>query len=129
MRLALLSTAKIGLARDDAFAIPALLAAGFQPESVPWDRVRGDWDALLVRSTWDYTEREDEFRAWLDRLEASGARLFNPAPLLRWNLDKRYLLELQAHGVPVIPTLYLPRHAAVDLHEALISSGWTRFVV
>lgn len=69
-------------------------------EEQPWAL----YDALVLRSPWDYPARLPDFRGWLDRLEESGARLLNPPPLVRWNLDKRYLEDLR--GITVIPTVY-----------------------
>jgi hypothetical protein len=66
---------------------------------VPW----GEYDLVVVRSAWDYVEHLDMFRAWLDRVDALGT-LHNPALVIAWNLDKRYLHDLAAAGVPVIPT-------------------------
>jgi glutathione synthase/RimK-type ligase-like ATP-grasp enzyme len=65
-----------------------------------------DWEAfdlVVVRSTWDYAERRDRFLRWAERLP----RVLNPVPVLRWNTDKRYLGELTAAGVPVVPTAFL----------------------
>ncbi len=67
--------------------------------SVAWD----GYDLVVIRSTWDYVERLAEFRAWLAQVHALGS-LRNPGPLVEWNLDKRYLLDLAAEGVPTIPT-------------------------
>ena len=67
--------------------------------AVAWE----DYDLVVIRSTWDYLDRIDEFRAWLDRLERLDT-LHNPAPVVTWNLDKRYLLDLADAGVPVIAT-------------------------
>lgn len=84
---------------DDA-ALPGLLGASF----AVWDDPEVDWsryDRVVVRSTWDYQGRREEFLAWADRL---GDRLVNPPDVLRWNTDKRYLVELAAAGLPVVPT-------------------------
>ena len=58
----------------------------------------------MVRSTWDYTGRLEEFRAWTDSV---GERLRNPAELLRWNSDKRYLADLGLAGIPSVPTRFV----------------------
>jgi glutathione synthase/RimK-type ligase-like ATP-grasp enzyme len=68
-------------------------------DEVEWER----YDLVVIRSPWDYIERLEEFRQWLDRMDRLGT-LHNPAALVRWNLDKRYLLELGLRGVPIIPT-------------------------
>jgi hypothetical protein len=70
--------------------------------SVAWDA----YDLIVIRSPWDYVERFEEFLAWLLRLDPLGT-LRNPAGLVAWNLDKRYLAELAAGGVPVIPTRFV----------------------
>jgi glutathione synthase/RimK-type ligase-like ATP-grasp enzyme len=69
-----------------------------------WDDPAVDWssfDAVVVRSTWDYQERRDEFLAWARGI---GDRLVNPPAILEWNTDKRYLRELADAGLPVVPT-------------------------
>ncbi len=66
---------------------------------VPWDR----YDLVVIRSTWDYVPRQHEYRRWLSSMESLGT-LRNPPSLVAWNLDKRYLLDLERAGVAVIPT-------------------------
>jgi glutathione synthase/RimK-type ligase-like ATP-grasp enzyme len=70
----------------------------FDP-TVPWS----EYDLVVIRSPWDYVERLVEFREWLRAVDVHGI-LRNPASIVEWNLDKRYLLELHAEGLPVIPT-------------------------
>ncbi len=76
---------------------------------VAWDDRAFDWttvDAAVIRSTWDSTERLEEFLAWADRVDAC-TRLVNGAGLVRWNADKRYLADLAADGVPIAPTEFV----------------------
>ncbi len=66
-----------------------------------------DWEAfelVVVRSTWDYSRRRDEFVTWCARV---GDRLRNPPEVIRWNTDKRYLTDLAQAGLPVVPTSFL----------------------
>ena len=80
----------------------------------PWAEVAWDDDAIewgefslvVVRSTWDYYQRRDEFVAWIDRVSAVTS-LANPPDLLRWNIDKHYLLEAAAQGLPIVPTTFI----------------------
>jgi len=84
----------------------ALAAAGVTAELVGWDDPRADWDApipTVLRSPWNYPLAPDAFFAWLDRASAA-APLLNPPDVVRGNVRKRYLLELAARGVPVVPT-------------------------
>jgi glutathione synthase/RimK-type ligase-like ATP-grasp enzyme len=116
---------------DDRVALPALLAKGFSPEPVAWD-AEVDWgrfDRIVVRSTWDYFQRIDAFRAWLTRLEQQGAPVLNPVSTLRWNSDKRYLQQLAARGLPVIDTAWIARGETVELEALLSARGWEEAVV
>ncbi|MDI2125594.1 ATP-grasp domain-containing protein [Yinghuangia seranimata] len=105
------ATDGFGQAHDEE--LPVLVAAlrdhGYDAEAVAWDDPAYAWpgvDAVLIRSTWEYTERLSEFRAWLD-VAAATTVLHNPAAVVRWNTDKTYLAQLEAHGVPIVPTGYL----------------------
>ncbi|MFD6974804.1 RimK family alpha-L-glutamate ligase [Streptomyces sp. NPDC059979] len=94
---------------DLPLILGALRAAGLSAEAVAWDagpHACERFDLAVIRSTWDYAGRLDEFLAWADAT-ARVTRLWNPAPLVRWNSDKRYLLELAERGVPVVPTRFV----------------------
>jgi hypothetical protein len=87
--------------------LPLLLSAaearGTTAEIVVWDDPSVDWsayDAVVVRSCWDYTTRRDEFLAWARSVPC----LHNDAAVLAWNTDKTYLRQLEAAGVPIIET-------------------------
>ncbi|MGW2210374.1 ATP-grasp domain-containing protein [Streptomyces sp. NPDC001781] len=110
---------------DLAGLVAELRAAGADAEARFWDDPDADWagyDLVLIRSTWDYTWRPAEFLAWVDRVDAA-TRLLNPAAVVHWNADKRYLGQLASAGVPTVPTRYLPPGAEPDLpsgHEYVI---------
>jgi glutathione synthase/RimK-type ligase-like ATP-grasp enzyme len=102
---------------DEAPLAAALAAGGFAAALVAWDDPAADWDApipTILRSTWNYPLAIDAFTAWLDRVAAS-APLFNPPDIVRGNLRKRYLRELAARGVPVVPTTLVERGHTCDL--------------
>jgi len=105
------------LDEDQPLLLAALARQGIATEVLAWDDPSARWerfDLVVVRSTWDYPERHDEFVTWAD-LVRTQTLLANPAPVLRWNTDKRYLAELQAAGVPVVPTTFLVPSDPVDL--------------
>ncbi|MEU5095011.1 hypothetical protein [Streptomyces sp. NPDC020996] len=111
--------------RDLPGLVGALRAAGAAADAVFWDDASVDWaayDLAVIRSTWDYSWRAAEFTAWADRC-AKATRLANPADVVRWNTDKRYLGDLAAAGVPVVPTRYLApgdAPALPDGHEYVV---------
>lgn len=109
-RLALV-TAIASAGQDDDLSplLAACLARGLCAEIRAWDDPSVAWaryDAVLLRSPWDYSARYGEFLAWCERVDAAS-RLLNPWPVLRWNSDKRYLGDLAARGVPVVPTAFV----------------------
>ncbi|GAA1582842.1 hypothetical protein GCM10009828_003650 [Actinoplanes couchii] len=94
---------------DEPFALPALRDAGVDVDVVIWDDPDVRWesyDRVVLRSAWDYPEHLDRFVPWLDRV-AAVTDLCNPAPMVRWNLDKHYLAELDEAGIPIPPTTFL----------------------
>lgn len=116
---------------DDEALIAALEARGCEVKQVPWDDAAHAWerdDLCLLRSTWDYSERYWEFRRWLQEVN-ERTLLLNPLGLVRWNLDKRYLLEMRAKGVAVAETRLLePKDRgscdAAALDAYLEERGW-----
>jgi glutathione synthase/RimK-type ligase-like ATP-grasp enzyme len=95
-------------------------AAGLRADIVAWDDPTVSWrrfDAVLLRSTWDYTQRLPAFLAWCERIAHEGT-LLNPLDVVRWNTDKHYLGELAARGVPVIPSHYIEPRGDGDAFPA-----------
>lgn len=98
-----------GWVTDDELAQEPLRALGWEVTTLPWNRPGVDWsrfEAVVIRSTWDYHKRLDEFLATLETIGRSGARLANPLDLVRWNVRKTYLRDLEDRGLPVVPTLW-----------------------
>jgi glutathione synthase/RimK-type ligase-like ATP-grasp enzyme len=120
------------LAPDDLLLAIALEGAGIRPQAVVWSDRSVDWrtfDAVVIRSCWDYHRRHGEFMAWLDVLDAAGRRVWNATSIVRWNSDKRYLLDLAGRGVATVPTRVVARGSSVPVADVAHAEGWTRFVV
>ncbi|NKY41236.1 hypothetical protein [Cellulomonas septica] len=94
---------------DDQPLREALLARGVATDVVVWDDPTVDWSTyshVLIRSTWDYTERPRLFTEWTRRVGRSSV-LLNPADVVVWNIDKTYLRDLEQRGLPIVPTIWL----------------------
>ncbi|MFJ6167462.1 RimK family alpha-L-glutamate ligase [Micromonospora orduensis] len=106
-RVALVTCTELtALDPDDRLVLAPLAARGVTVEAPVWDDPDVDWssyDLVVLRSPWDYALRRDEFVAWAATVPA----LVNPADVVRWNTDKRYLAELTAAGVPTVPTSWV----------------------
>lgn len=100
---------------------PALLAAlrraGLEPSVQVWDDPGVDWSAyavVLIRSTWDYPLRRRHFADWFESCPLTA----NPARVLAWNIDKRYVLDLLQAGVPTVPTIIVAPEEPLTIPEA-----------
>lgn len=91
---------------DDAGLIAALGKRGLHARWLSWDDAATlEADLVILRATWDYAERLDEFLGWTERVR----NLLNPPEVVRWNSDKRYLADLADAGVPIVPSrLFAP---------------------
>ena len=120
------------LTDDDRPLVDALKALGIDAGPLRWDDSAAqvaDFDALVLRSTWDYHLRVSEFEEWLTRVETAGVPLWNPAPLVRWNMHKGYLRELGDAGVLIPRTRWLTGANAMPLREVMDSEGWSEAIV
>ena len=105
---------------------------GLRVLAVCWDDPGVDWrsfDAVVIRSCWDYHVRPGEFVAWLEKLAAQGCTVWNPVPLMLWNRDKTYLRELRARGVDTVPTVFLDAGSPADLGELMARLAADELVV
>ncbi|MCC6276625.1 MAG: hypothetical protein IT289_01775 [Oligoflexia bacterium] len=98
------------LTDDDRLAASALERLGHKVMPLVWDDPKeieliGEQDLNVVRSTWDYVEKLEQFKLFINHEDQVG--LQNERRLLQWNLNKTYLRELQSRGVRIIPTLWL----------------------
>ena len=109
----------------------ARLGAEVAPRAwnLPEQQIVG-FDLVVLRSNWDYHFEPERFRQWLGALDdAMGDRVWNPPALVRWNLDKRYLFDLERAGVPVVPTAVLPAGEEARLGALVADRGWRDVVV
>ncbi len=116
---------------DQAPLEAAFAAARIDAELLAWDDPSVDWDLpipTLLRSTWNYALDVAGFLSWVDRV-AEAAPLWNPREVVHANVHKRYLLELAARGVGVVPTTLVERGTTCDLAEIANRYGTTRLVI
>ena len=115
---------------ESQLLVAALAARGVRSELAVWDAPR-DWSQtplVVLRTPWDYHQRPEEFLAAVRRI-ASVTTLVNPADLVAWNHHKRYLAELAAAGVPVVPLSMVARGAAASVRESALTAFGAEVVV
>ncbi len=117
------------LVADDRLVLGPLLERGLRATPVVWSESAPDpaaLDLVVIRSTWDYHHRRDAFLRWAENL-GRRTRVLNDPATLRWNSDKRYLADLAARGLPVVPTVW---GREVDSATATLAEHhWTRAVL
>ncbi len=109
-KIALVTAIPALLLDDDLPPLEAALRkAGLETQILAWDDPTVSWsrfDAVLLRSPWDYVDRLPEFLAWCERVSALTT-LLNPLAVVRANTDKHYLADLEKAGVPVVPSRFI----------------------
>ncbi|WP_345292440.1 hypothetical protein [Kangiella marina] len=113
--------------KDDLPFFRALEANGIEYQILPWDSDT-DWhqfDACLLRTTWDYQDRFEEFMGWVDRV-STQTQLINPTAIIRWNSHKRYLQELQHAGITIAPSEWLLKGKLYNIEKLMQQHGWKK---
>ncbi len=120
------------LTADDRLVIPYLAEKNIQVQPAVWTDESVDWqqfDAIIIRSCWDYHLKYDAFLNWIDQMEAANISLWNSAKLLRWNANKIYLQDLKSCGIPIVPTMWLENLNTINLREVMSDAGWPKAVL
>jgi glutathione synthase/RimK-type ligase-like ATP-grasp enzyme len=120
------------LSDDDRILLDLLKEEGLEVEVLSWDNDHVVWEQfsqVVIRSTWDYHSRIDEYKAWIARLEQKGVYLWNPPEIVKWNIDKRYLLELKDKGISIIPTALIEQGQKHDLPSILEQNDWQEVII
>jgi glutathione synthase/RimK-type ligase-like ATP-grasp enzyme len=130
-RVALITYSGVpALTTDDRLLRDALVARGAQVEARPWD-ARADWSSyhrIVLRSCWNFHHRPKEFLLWVNEVRENHDGLLRNSPaLVQWSVDKRYLMDLDAHGIAIVPTIWVTAaegEAAPNLDALLAAQGW-----
>lgn len=126
------SEALANLYEDDHLLVAALEDIGIASVPTVWSDASIDWtsyDALIMRSPWDYFERAAEFRIWLDARIAERVLMCNSREVLDWNFDKGYLQDLARAGVAIVPTICIAKNEKADIAALARERGWNDIVV
>ena len=116
---------------DEDLLLDALAAAGVQARMAAWNDPAEAWTdpiPTVIRSTWDYIHDADGFLEWVRRVNRT-APLWNGPRAVAANVHKRYLVELEARGIPVIPTALVTRDDTDDVAGIRTARGWGDIVI
>jgi glutathione synthase/RimK-type ligase-like ATP-grasp enzyme len=115
----------------DRQAIEPLARRGWQVEEIPW-RDEADWNAfemVVIRSPWDYQQDSRAFLDVLAKIDSSRAILQNSLSIVRWNIHKSYLRDLELRGVLIVPTLWGTHLTPQSLEQAFTHFGSDQLVI
>ena len=96
-----------GWSIDADLAFAPLAELGWQCEWLPWRRADvawADYTAVYIAAPWDYPADPGAFLQVLADIDASPAVLVNDLSLVRWNLSKTYLRDLEERGALIVPS-------------------------
>ncbi len=135
MNIAILTCAEMpSMLPYDQKVISLLNDKGVNTKVSIWDKlldtepdILNEFDLILFRTIWDYYKKVDKFNKLLDYLETSGVKVLNPIDIVRWNMDKKYLLELQNEGFDIIPTIF--DFGDGNSFEKALSKGWKKMIL
>lgn len=122
----------LSLSPSDQLLVAPLVQRGIHPVAVPWDDPDVDWqqfEAVILRSCWDYHHRPDEFRQWVTKLNTLNIPLHNPPQTVLWNMEKTYLRGLAEYGIRTIPTVWISQNEKPRLAELLASRNLHKAVL
>lgn len=97
-----------------------------------WDDTSVNWesyDVVMIKSTWDYFDKVEQFRVWLDEMEKRQIKIYNSIGVLRWNMDKIYLNDLEKADIKVISTIWLDKNASFSLQKFKDELGAEEMIV
>jgi glutathione synthase/RimK-type ligase-like ATP-grasp enzyme len=131
MRIAL-ATYQTPVGPCDRALVEALRELGHDAHSVIWSEPDRDWsefDAVVIRSCWDYHLHVDQFLGWIAALEREGVAMINSPELIRWNSRKTYLKELESAGISIPGSVVIADGAEEELAGICSARDWQMAVV
>lgn len=120
-----------GYVADDELAVEPLARLGFHVDTLSWraDVNWNDYEIVVIRTPWDYQRYPDEFLNVLAEIDSSTARLENSLNIVRWNLDKRYLIDMEKRGSRIVPTIWDANYSSAEFDRWLDHFGTDELII
>ena len=116
----------------DTLTIEPLKNLGWHAEKISWRNTQVDWnnyDAVIIRSTWDYQDNSQAFLRTLEMIDQSKAVLANRLDTVKWNIDKKYLRDLEDGGTTIVPSIWGNNYSPEKLEEAFRSFNCEELII
>lgn len=119
------------LIKDDQILLKAMLELGWEAKPVIWNQEHkwSDYNLALIRNTWDYSDNLQQFLSVLKHIEKAGVLLLNPYEIVKWNSNKKYLLDLKKWDIPIVPTVIVDKPKSTQWIAQVSDLGWDNFIL
>ena len=114
---------------------PPLREAGLEPVPTAWTEHERNaaglsgFDLVLPLIAWGYHRDHGRWLAACETWRAAKVPAANPAGVLIWNSDKRYLGRLAEAGAPIVPTVYAEAVTQDHIEAAFADFGAEALIV
>jgi len=119
------------LLQEDAMLTKALNTRGIRVARYSWSNASVDWsryDLAIFRTTWDYFHKFNAFKQWLHDT-AEKTTFLNAIDTVWWNLDKRYLRDMQNSGIRIVQTVFKDAGDPETLESAIHKMEGDAFII
>ena len=126
------SSVKPDFTGNDQKVVDSLKSIGVEVTPLPWDVDTSLWnsfDLVVLRSCWNYHLHPEKFVEWIDRMEKEKVKMLNPSKIVRWNLHKAYLQELESKGVTLLETIWIEKESKPNLYSIMDEKNWEKVVL
>jgi len=117
--------------QEDQLVLEALKKEKLRVERKSWSDPEFDWSTtkfIIFRTTWDYFDRYEEFSNWLSEV-STKTTLLNSENIIKWNIDKHYLVDLKEKGVHICETHFIEKGTTITLSKLHEQLGWKKTVL
>lgn len=105
---------------EDHILLSFLKGKGLRITEETWSDPNIDWSVYeyaIIKTTWDYIDKFEEWNTWLNKIEQLEIKLLNPVAVVKWNSDKHYLHDIDKAGLVVTPTRYCEQNTKPQLTD------------
>ena len=95
----------------------SLESNGLKVDVTYWSNKSYDWTSTksaVFRTVWDYFVNFEKFYSWLNKIK-DQTKLINSYELVNWNINKKYLLDLESNGINIVPTRLIKKGSTETL--------------
>jgi glutathione synthase/RimK-type ligase-like ATP-grasp enzyme len=120
------------LIEEEKYIVDLFPEHGIQAEPVIWDDPSADWtrfDLIIIRNTWDYFNKFEEFQIWLNYLESINAPVMNPIHIIKENMHKLYMKTLEEQGILIVPTYFADKNTSLSIKSIIKDNEWEKFII